>query len=108
MLDLVPIDVPLSSEQRRHVYLVIKEALTNARRHAQPTEVAVRLAMREGGLRIEIEDDGATPVSQASTSNGGNGLRNMNARASALGGWLTIEPRQPSSGTRVVLETSLR
>lgn len=101
------LDVTLSSEERRHLYLIIKEALTNARRHADPQRVTVRVAMTGTGLRVEIEDDGTTPVGQTS-GNGGNGVRNMRTRAAGIGGTLTIEPRQPPPGTRVVLHTSLR
>ena len=100
-------NLPLTSEQRRHAYLLVKEALTNVRRHAEPSFVAVRLVMGATGLRIEIEDDGgmAPPVSG---EHAGNGIANMRARAVELGGTLAIEPRLPAPGTRVVVQTNLR
>ena len=50
--------VPLASAQRRHVYLIIKEALTNVLRHAQATHVVVLVTASQGRLRIEVTDDG--------------------------------------------------
>jgi anti-sigma regulatory factor (Ser/Thr protein kinase) len=99
-------DVPLTSEQRRHAYLIVKEALTNVRRHAEPSLVQVRLTMTTTGLRIEIDDDGDAPI-PISVERAGNGIANMRARAQELGGTLAIEPR-PGGGTRVVVQTTLR
>jgi signal transduction histidine kinase len=102
------LDVAISSEQRRHLFLIVKEALTNARRHARPATVAVRVTKGSQGLRIEIEDDGVPLAGAKANGTDGNGVRNMHARASELGGTLTIEGRQPAPGTRVVLQTPLR
>ena len=101
------LNVSLTSEQRRHVYLLVKEALTNVRRHAEPSFVAVRLVMAVTGLRIEIDDDGdvAMPISGERV---GNGIANMRARAVELGGTFVVEPRSPVPGTRVVVQTNLR
>jgi hypothetical protein len=101
------LNLPLTSEQRRHIYLVVKEALTNVRRHAGPSFVAVRFVMAATGLRIEIDDDGrmAIPISGERR---GNGVANMQARAAELGGTFAVEPRLPAPGTRVVVKTNLR
>jgi signal transduction histidine kinase len=98
---------PLASEERRHLYLLIKEALTNAHRHARPSSVTVRFSMADAGLRVDIEDDGAA-VSGAVSSREGNGLGNMRARAEALGGSVTVGRRTPSPGTSVVIQTAIR
>lgn len=102
------LDIPLASEQRRHLFLLIKEALTNARRHAQPVSVSVRVARTTHGLQVAIEDDGPSPAGRMGNGTDGNGVRNMHRRASELGGTLTIEERQPPPGTRVVLQAPLR
>ena len=101
--------VRLSSDERRHIYLVVKEALTNARRHAQPSMVSVHVGVSNAGLRIEVEDDGAAShAGESRQSPPGNGIANMRTRASELRGTLTIEPGASGQGTRVVLQTSLR
>jgi signal transduction histidine kinase len=100
-------DLPLTSEQRRHLYLLVKEALTNVRRHVEPSLVEVRFVMAGSGLRVEVDDDGDVARS-ASGERRGNGVANMRARAAELGGTLAVERRQPSPGTRVVVQTNLR
>ena len=76
---------------RKHLYLVFKEAVTNAVRHGKgATSLRVRL-WREGGYFVlEITDNGrAAPAPGRS----GLGLRSMAARANALNGTLRTGPR---------------
>jgi signal transduction histidine kinase len=51
-----PIDLPLGVELA--AYRIIKEALTNTRRHAHARTACVRLTYEATGLRIDITDDG--------------------------------------------------
>lgn len=37
---------------------IVQEALANARRHAEPRRVEVRLALDGGVVRVEVSDDG--------------------------------------------------
>jgi signal transduction histidine kinase len=100
-------EVPLASERRRHVYLVIKEALTNVLRHAQATNVAVVVTALRGRLRIEVTDDGVGldgKVEHASDPRGGHGLANIRRRASALGGTARIESAACGRGTSVIVD----
>lgn len=92
--------IELPSESRRHLFLFLKEAVTNAARHsrARSLEVALRVAGRV--LALEVKDDGAGFATSA--SHAGRGLANMAARAAALGGKLDIRS-EPGSGTRVLL-----
>ena len=68
-------------------YRIVAEAVTNAIRHAEATEVVVRLAVEAGTLVIEVTDNGcglpAAPVP-------GLGLTSMRLRAEELGGQLSI------------------
>jgi signal transduction histidine kinase len=115
--------VSLSSEQRRHVYLVIKEALTNVLRHAQATTVVVLVTASQGRLRIEVTDDGigldgrarnaegtgaSGHCSRPDTSvRGGHGLENIGRRASALGGAVSIVSKAEGRGTSIVVEVPM-
>ena len=96
--------VPLASEQRRHVYLILKEALTNVLRHAHATNVVVRVTASRGRLRIEVTDDGVGLDGKASNSapgpRGGHGLENMRRRAAALGGTARIVSPPQGRGTQ--------
>jgi signal transduction histidine kinase len=116
--------VPLAAEQRRHVYLILKEALTNVLRHAQATEVVVLVTASLGRLRIEVTDDGIGLDSKARNAvdtgasvhcspadtfvrgsvRGGRGLENIGRRASALGGAASIVSHAEGRGTSIVVD----
>ncbi|OON70110.1 hypothetical protein B0919_05055 [Hymenobacter sp. CRA2] len=91
---------PLTPEIRQHLYLVFKEAVTNAVRHArQATQLRVGLSRQQDQLLLTIDDDGQA-VAPATRS--GMGLRNMQQRAAALRGSVTAEPSS-QGGFRVRL-----
>jgi ligand-binding sensor domain-containing protein/signal transduction histidine kinase len=95
--------MPLKPEQRRETYLILKEALNNAAKHARASRVAV-LANADGRtLRIAVEDDGR---GFAEGREGGRGLPSMSDRARRAGGRLEIASK-PGEGTRVLLTVPL-
>ncbi len=103
-LDLVVADgFPSHFPERtgREIVRIIQEALTNARRHARPRRVLVRL-WRDGDLaRVEVADDGrGFDTDRAGI---GVGQQSMRYRALELGGELTVEST-PGGGTRVRFE----
>lgn len=98
--------VPLDPGQRRHLYLLLKEALNNAARHAGCGRVSVRLGVRGRVLRAEVADDGRGFAGGDRPSTAGRGLGNMRERAAALGGTLTVDSA-PGRGTVVRVEVPL-
>jgi signal transduction histidine kinase len=78
-------------------YFVVAESLTNAVKHAEASELRVRMATEDGELRVDITDDGRGGADPAS---GGTGLRGLADRVEALGGRLSIES-PPGRGTTV-------
>ncbi|WP_133257070.1 sensor histidine kinase [Hymenobacter edaphi] len=95
------LDRPLPPAVRQHVYLVFKEALTNALKYSQPgTSIAVGLS---GGAQLEltVSSQGAP----AATSRAGQGLRNMRHRAALLRAALEAGPAP--GGWRVRLRVPL-
>ena len=74
----------------REGYRLVQEALTNALRHAGPVPVTVRLAVRDTGLDLTV--DNPLPGGQRRAGRGGRGLRGMAERAALLGGELTAGP----------------
>jgi hypothetical protein len=50
--------VKLDPEQRRHVYLILKEALNNVARHSGCAAVALSFRVEGNRLKAEIHDDG--------------------------------------------------
>jgi signal transduction histidine kinase len=87
----------LPRQQEAHVIQVVREVLSNIARHAQSSEVWVRVEERDGFFTLVIDDDGLgfDPAKVAR----GQGLSNMQARVEALGGVLEILPRD-GGGTR--------
>ena len=86
---------------RQEVYLVFKEAITNAMRHApEATSLVVRLRREQDSLLLEVLDDGATIELGRRHS---MGLRNMAKRARELGGQLVTGPRTDGAGFQVWL-----
>jgi ligand-binding sensor domain-containing protein/signal transduction histidine kinase len=100
-LDLPPLlpPVPISTQVRHNLLLVMKEALTNVVKHAGATEVWVRAEWLDPVLEIVIEDNGkGLRASEADPHS--DGLRNMNHRLSSLGGSFAIDAGA-GRGTRV-------
>jgi signal transduction histidine kinase len=88
---------PLPADVDLTAYRIIQEALTNSARHSGGTTATVRLVFGDGGLRVEVDDDGAArgagqPPARANGS--GNGIAGMTERAAALGGTLEAGPRR--------------
>jgi len=71
-------------EQRRNIFLVVKEALHNVVKHAAAQRVTLTMIW-SGSLQVEIGDDGIGLMSGAETGEG-NGVRNMRKRVEVLGG----------------------
>ncbi len=98
-------DAPLRADQRRHLFLIAKEAVRNAARHARAQSVAMALDLARDELRFQITDDGCG--FDPSSPRQGNGLNNLQARAAALGATLTLNS-QPGQGVIILLRLPLR
>ena len=79
-------DGPVPGPFRQHVYLIFKEAVTNAAKHADGQEVTAHLSRQGKGFDLRVQDDG--PPSTKTYPSTGQGLDNMRRRAAALGGTL--------------------
>lgn len=116
-LDL-PAQLPalvLSAEVRHNLFLAVKEALNNAVKHAQATEIGFLLKMQPAGFSFVIKDDGrgfvpgaaVTPSPDSNRISSGHGLRNLVHRLSEVGGVCAIQS-QPGKGTEVELTVVIK
>ncbi len=81
-------DHGLSGEERRNLFLTIKEALHNVLKHSEADEVLIRIALQKGTLQLQVTDNGkGLPAEQLAY---GSGLRNMKKRMEAIGGQFEI------------------
>jgi signal transduction histidine kinase/ligand-binding sensor domain-containing protein len=93
--------IRLDAVQRREAYLIVKEAVNNAAKHAEASRIAIGAQADAHHLRIEIRDDGrGFDDENASHEDGGRGLGSMRERASRLGGACEILSA-PAGGTTV-------
>jgi PAS domain S-box-containing protein len=100
-LELSEEELAVGPEVATALFRILQEALTNIARHAEATEFGVRLAQDDGGLRLEVQDNGkgfdesqVSPVESL-------GILGMRERAALLGGRLAIRS-SPGKGTTVI------
>ncbi len=93
---------------RRNVYLIFKEAVNNAAKYSECSEMNIVLKVENRSLHLTIADNGKgfDSVHQDSLRNNGmltgNGLYNMRQRAAEINGTINIQS-SPGKGTSVDL-----
>jgi len=91
----------ISPEVAEQVLAALREALSNAARHAHASQVDVTVdAGPDGMLTVQVTDNGTGIPEEGRRS----GLRNLARRAEKLGGELTLgpaDPGAPAPGTRL-------
>ncbi|MCU1693421.1 MAG: histidine kinase [Frankiales bacterium] len=90
------LDTLVPEETAEHVLATVREALSNAARHASASTVVVSVALRGGVVQVVVEDDGVG----VDPSAGSSGLRNLASRALELGGELVLDAG-PLDGARL-------
>lgn len=99
----IPAVAGLTPHTTMQIQRILLEALTNVLKHAQARTIWVQCEWRAEArrLRLEVADDGVGLA--AGVEGGGQGVKNMRARAESIGGRLTVGGRAPQ-GCSVVLE----
>ncbi|GAA4701126.1 sensor histidine kinase [Phytohabitans rumicis] len=100
-----PVTVRLSLDDRtgpctEAAFGIVREALTNALRHAPGGAVQVRLDHRDGVLDVEVANAAGTAPAAAGGLGSGRGLAGMRERVATAGGTLAAGHR-PDGGWRV-------
>jgi PAS domain S-box-containing protein len=95
----LPRSVPPLREERAAAMLhIVREGLSNARKHARASRVSVTVIDVDGDVSMELRDDGDGFDAMANLPETHRGLRNMRRRAQQLGGVFEVES-EPGSGT---------
>ena len=101
----------LTGEQRKNIFLIFKEALYNIVKYADCKNVHIMLTAQKNGLAMIIRDDGkgfdiakvnGNEMPHESENLGGNGIKNMQARADDMNATLCIDSKI-NEGTTVQL-----
>ncbi len=118
--EVVGVEMSYNGDQKRvrryaqvgaAVFRIVQEALTNAYKHADATQLWVQLQLTPEQVAVEISDDGqgiqSAYYSYDLTNNGdrqriysGHGMRGMRERAEELGGTFDVAPL-PDGGVKV-------
>ncbi|HMT54822.1 MAG TPA: ATP-binding protein [Saprospiraceae bacterium] len=101
-------EIDLNMEQRKNIYLICKEAISNAVKYSGCTLLEVLISTENHKLHIHIHDNGKgfnlsdfeTDVSGRSF--GGNGIKNMKYRAAEIDASVLIFSN-PGDGTSIEL-----
>jgi signal transduction histidine kinase len=99
----------LNSAVAATVFAIVQEAVTNAKKHATPRNVWLRLSQDAGWLNVVVEDNGKgfdpQAVEQVYDRTGSIGLLSMRERADLIEGHVEIQSstKRPYSGTKVIL-----
>ena len=96
------LDTLVDDELAGHLVATLREALSNAARHAVAGAVDVRVAVDQGELVLEVHDDGIGLPATGRRS----GLANLAARADECGGELVVQARA-GGGTKLAWSAPL-
>lgn len=94
-------ELKLGKEEKRNLYMIIKESINNSLKYAQSTSVRVMAERKDKKLRFVISDDGkGFDLAAVKT---GYGIRNIMNRAKTIGYIIQINTA-PGKGTTIILE----
>ncbi|HAO46191.1 MAG TPA: hypothetical protein DCQ97_04655 [Chitinophagaceae bacterium] len=94
----------LAANSELVLFRIAQEALTNIIKHAEATEIKIRLHYNSNGITLIIEDNGKG--FKSTEINFGTGLSNMKKRAGTLNGKLTTHST-PHTCTQIIIEIPL-
>lgn len=98
---LSPDDLPsfnIAGEKRRHIYLIISEALNNILKHSNARSATINFTINDDNLKIFIQDDGIGFDNTVQTP-GCLGLRSIENRVQKLKGFCEIS--SATTGTKL-------
>jgi signal transduction histidine kinase len=99
-ISLPDTDIAMAPERATALFRILQETLTNVARHANATEVDVRLARENGDLWLEVQDNGIGVGDEQLFAGKSLGILGMRERAFMFGGEVTIHGA-PGKGTAV-------
>lgn len=99
----------LDGEAEGVVFTIVQEAIGNAKKHSQATQININLLAQNDSLYVEVRDNGvgfdleAIKATYTQRTNTSLGLINMEERAREIGGRSILES-EPGKGTRLRLQ----
>jgi signal transduction histidine kinase len=97
----VPVDLHADAGTEATLYYVCSEGVTNVIKHAEATNVGLRLGRIDGQVLLVLQDDGC-----GGADADGAGLRGLADRVAACEGWLRVDS-PPGGGTTLTASLPL-
>lgn len=94
-------EMTLGKEEKRNLYMIIKEFINNSIKYAECQTITVQLSRTGKKITLTVSDDGRG--FDTATAPAGNGLKNMATRAAAIHYSHSIVSA-PGKGTSITLE----
>ena len=101
LCDGEPILTKLGSIEQKQIFYILREALTNIKKHARATLVEISFQESSSGVSFKITDDGVGFDPRSQHGDHHLGLQIMKARAERTGGTLNIQS-QAGQGTTIL------
>lgn len=101
---VIPVELEISSRYKAMLESILREAISNALKHAAPSQVGVNIEIEMAMLKIVIENDGE--IGNPLLWEKGYGLRNMRGRLEEAGGQMQIASQ--ADRVRLILTVSLQ
>ncbi|WP_288461979.1 histidine kinase [uncultured Chryseobacterium sp.] len=98
----VVLETVITTEQRRNLFLCLKEALNNAYKHSQSNHIKLSFIQKDKEFMMRIFDNGIGINNEIQK---GNGLQNMKRRMQELGGVFEILPSE--KGTQIIFKIKI-
>ena len=100
-----PVDSMLAPEIAEHLMAALREALTNAAKHAEARRVEVIVQIEGGDVVLVVSDDGVGIAADGPGRR--SGVANIDSRAHELGGSCRLERVSAEGGTRMTWRVPL-
>jgi NarL family two-component system sensor histidine kinase LiaS len=95
------VDQALGTHIEEEVFRILQEAVANVLKHAEATEIVVRVVAENRLLHIAVLDDGKGIDDTREIQSGSYGIRAMHERARALGGSCNVFRRERGTAVEV-------
>jgi PAS domain S-box-containing protein len=97
-----PKEIILDQDLSTAVFRIFQEAMTNIARHANATEVSVRLQLEDGKMLLEVKDNGRGITKKLLSDPASFGIMGMRERVNYFGGDVTINGIKNKGTTLIV------
>ena len=94
--------IKLTNEMRRNLYLVTKELLNNALKHADASAINLSFRIINKELLFMVSDNG-TGINEGKKRSDANGMKNLKKRMNDIGGTITWSSKAQGTEVKYVL-----